>query len=475
MKMPFALLLPFLLPALLLAEPTPAPRPTPHPTPQQRPIVFTHVTVIDGTGVQPQPDRTIVITGQQISALGKTGSVAIPDGAQVIDANGKFLIPGLWDMHVHISGSHVEKEQFLSMCLANGVTGVRDMGGNLLETFHQWRQEMQEGTRIGPHIVAAGLMVEGPEPSWPLISIPVRTPDEGRQAVRSLIEQGAEFVKVYSRIPRDAYFALADECKKQQIPFAGHVTIFVTPAEASDAGQKSIEHLNGLLLACSTHEDEIKRRGPNQLIGEIVDTYSAQKAAALFAHFVKNQTWQVPTLAVRRAGAFIDDLASTPDARLKYILPSNRERWKPENDFRYKNRTAAQIADRKRLYQKELEVVGAMRRAGVPIMAGTDVGNPYVFPGFSLHDELALLVEAGLTPMEALQAATRNPAKFLERTDLGTVETGKIADLVLLDANPMEEIRNTRRIAAVVVGGRLLSKASLDAMLAEVAAAASRS
>jgi imidazolonepropionase-like amidohydrolase len=190
---------------------------------------------------------------------------------------------------------------------------------------------------------------------------------------------------------------------------------------------------------------------------------------------VKNQTWQVPTLAVRRAGAFIDDLASTPDARLKYILPSNRERWKPENDFRYQNRTAAQIADRKRLYQKELEVVGAMRRAGVPIMAGTDVGNPYVYPGFSLHDELALLVESGLTPMEALQAATRNPAKFLGRTDVGTVETGKIADLVLLDANPLEEIRNTRRIAAVVVGGRLLSKPSLDAMLAEVEAAASRS
>jgi imidazolonepropionase-like amidohydrolase len=475
MKTPCSLLL-LVLPALLLAAPNPMPYPAPRPATHQGPIVFTHVTVIDGTGARPQPDRTVVITGQQIAALGRTGRVPVPAHAQVMDARGKFLIPGLWDMHVHISGFHVDKEQFLPMCLANGVTGVRDMGGNLLETFHRWRQEMEAGTRVGPHIVAAGPMIDGPEPSWPLIAIPVGTPDEGRRAVHSLIEQGADFVKVYSRIPRDAYFAIADECKKQRMPFAGHVTVFVTPAEASDAGQKSIEHLNGILLACSAQEEEIKRRGNvNQSIGEMVDTYSEEKATALFAHFVKNQTWQVPTLAVRRAGAFIDDLASTQDARLKFISPANRERWKPENDFRYKNRTAAQIADRKRLYQKELALVGALRRAGVPIMAGTDVGNPYLFPGFSLHDEMALLVEAGLTPMEALQAATRNPARFLGRNDLGTVEKGKIADLVLLDADPLVEIRNTTRIAAVVVGGRLLPKAVLEAMLAGVEAAASTS
>jgi hypothetical protein len=412
------------LPTLLLAppmpvpqpEPHPMPHPMPHPAPQQRPIAFTHVTVIDGTGARPEPDQTVLITGQQISALGRTGRVPVAVGAQVVDARGKFLIPGLWDMHVHISGFHVEKEQFLSMCLANGVTGVRDMGGNLLETFHRWRKEMQAGTRLGPRIVAAGPMVDGPEPSWPLISIPVGTAAEGRQAVRSLLEQGADFVKVYSRIPREAYFAIADECKKQRIPFAGHVTIFVTPAEASDAGQKSIEHMNGILLACSTREDEIKQRGNvNQSIGEIVDTYSDQKASALFAHFVKNQTWQVPTLTVRRAGAFIDDLASTHDERLKYISLANRERWKSE------------------------------------------------------------LVEAGLTPMEALQAATRNPARFLGRTDLGTVEEGRTADLVLLEADPLEDIRNTTRIAAVVVGGRLLPKAALEAMLAGVEAAASKS
>lgn len=254
--------------------------------------------------------------------------------------------------------------------------------------------------------------------------------------------------------------------------FAGHVTIFVTPAEASDAGQKSIEHMNGILLACSAHEEEIKKRGNvNQSTAEIIDTYDDGKAASLFARFVKNRTWQVPTLTVRRAGAFLNDSEFIQDARLKYIPPATRERWKPENDFRYRNRTPAEIATRKRLYQKERQLVGAMHRAGVPLMAGTDVGNPYVFPGFSLHDELALLVAAGLTPMEALQAATRNPAQFLGEKDLGTVQQGKLADLVLLDADPLADIRNTTKIAAVVVRGRLMEREALDHLLAKVEAA----
>ncbi|MGH9844978.1 MAG: amidohydrolase family protein, partial [Blastocatellia bacterium] len=203
--------------------------------------------------------------------------------------------------------------------------------------------------------------------------------------------------------------------------------------------------------------------------------YSDQKAGALFARFKQNATWQVPTLTVLRGGAFLDDPNFTNDPRLKYLPSDLKARWEPKNNPVFKNSTAADFAGLKKIFLKQLQIVGAMQRAGVELLAGTDVLNPYCFPGFSLHDELALLVKAGLTPMEALQAATRNPAKFLGQLDsLGTVERGKIADLVLLEANPLAEISNTQKINAVVVGGKLVSKAELQEMLAKVEAVASK-
>jgi Amidohydrolase family/Tetratricopeptide repeat len=206
-----------------------------------------------------------------------------------------------------------------------------------------------------------------------------------------------------------------------------------------------------------------------------LETYSQQKAESLFSELKKNHTWQCPTLTVERSVAFLNDPSFTNDPRLKYMSRQIRSSWDPKADFRFKTRTTEDWALEKRAFRKEVEVVGAMQHAGVDILAGTDTLNPYCFPGFSLHDELNLLVQAGLTPMQALQAATLNPARFMGReTDLGTIETGKLADLVLLDANPLDDIANTRKINAVVYGGRLFPKASLDEMLNEVEALASK-
>ena len=445
-----------------------------------KPLAITHVTVIDGTGAAAQPDMTVVIDGGRITALAKASTISLPAGKEFVDGAGKFLIPGLWDMHVHIVGP-----SYLPLFLANGVTGVRDMHAFFPESIFKMRQETHEGKTLGPRIVAAGALIDGAKPFWPG-SLTATNEEEGRKAVRSLKERGADFIKVYTKLPRPAYRAIADEAKKVGLPFVGHVPESISAAEASDLGQKSMEHLFGIFLACSADEEKLRREeleGMEQLdntairplLGRIqvraLDSYSEVKAKALFAKFAQNGTWQDPTLTVLRSLASRDDERFCNDPRLKYMLVFVRSGWNPKTgSFQI---SAEGLAGLKRTYKSATRLVKAMHEAGVQFLAGTDVTNPYCFPGFSLHDELALLVsECKFTPMEALQCATRNPAKFLgKEKDLGTVEPGKIADLVLLEGNPLDDIRNTAKLAAVVVAGKLLPKAELEKMLREVEAA----
>jgi imidazolonepropionase-like amidohydrolase len=438
-------------------------------------IAITNATIIDVTGKPAQRAMTVVVQGELIAAVGKTGKVQVPKDAQVIDATGKFLIPGLWDMHVH-SGAG-----FGELYIANGVTGVRDMNATM-SAVKNARDAIAAGRQVGPRIVASSRIVDGPQPVWPG-SIAVKNPEEGRQAVSTARAEGAEFLKVYSLLSRESYFAIADEAKKQGIPFAGHVPNTVTVAEASDAGHKSMEHLYGILISCSKREDEIRktlaatpvaerRQVQNKLFTEL--DYDETKAKALFARFVKNQTWQSPTMTVLRSMASLDLETFISDPRLKYMPPSFKNFWNPKNDFRLKTMTAEDYAFQRKMLEKHKYLVGKMRRAGVEFIAGTDVMNPFCFPGFSLHDELALYVESGFTALEALQTATINPARYLgmEKT-LGTIEAGKLADLVVLDANPLQEIRNTTKVSMVVAQGRLFASESIKQML-EKAESASR-
>lgn len=475
MRKLFALLLLLALPARPAAQQPAAPPP----------LVFTHVTVLDVAGGTALPDRTVVITGDRITELGKSAEIRTPQGAQVIDATGKFLIPGLWDMHVH----WLHKD-YLPLFPANGVTGIRIMWGDSMH--HQWRQEITQGAVRGPRMAIASPIVDGPTPIWPG-STAVKDGAEARRFVIQAKQDGADFIKVYSRLPRDAYFAIADEAKKQGLPFAGHVPAAVTVAEASDAGQQSIEHFTNVLEACSSREEEVRQKSaeawtnlpegqkfPSRaslrpLIRLMLDTFSPEKANALYARFARNRTWQCPTLTVQRNMAFIQDPAIHNDPRVKYMPPGMASSWNPKGDFRLQDRAEEDFELARASYRKLKEQIGPMRRAGVEFLAGTDVLNPYCFPGFSLHDELGLLVEGGLTPLEALQAATLNPARFLgKEKDLGTVEKGKIADLVLLAANPLDNIGNSRKIEAVVLNGKLLPKAEIEKMLADIEAAAAR-
>jgi hypothetical protein len=443
-------------------------------------LAFTHVTVIDATGSAPQLDMTVVIENNRISIIGKSRNVRVPRAARVVNGKGKFLIPGLWDMHVHIS-----YKNFLNLFIANGVTGVRDMGGSPEEfvLLQQWRAQIKRKSLVGPRIVAAGTHLDGPRSTSKPNSVNAASADEGQQAVSLLKERGADFIKVYSMLPREAYFAIADEAKRQRLSFAGHVPASISATEASDAGQESFEHLFGVLTSCSKDESDLRNEVAAAVsktgfsifvqaeIGaqlKAIISYDDKKAGALFARFVHNKTWQVPTLVAWQKLAFGDSGQFAGDWRTKSFPPSYAERWTLQRAGFLKSLGAEFSSRRTELFEKQLNLVNEMHRQQVQLMSGTDTTAPFVYPGLSLHEELELLVQAGLTPMAAMQTATRNPAEFLGFLDtLGTIELGKIADLILLEADPMQDIRNTRMIAAVITDGKLLTKKTLQKMLAD--------
>jgi imidazolonepropionase-like amidohydrolase len=435
-------------------------------------LIIENVTIIDVTGAPAQTHRTVVVEDGRIQGIYEANRTQ--KGALRINATGKFLIPGLWDMHVHtVFGDWFPhgKEIALPLFVANGVTGVRDMGGEL-DVLQQWRKEIATGTLLGPRMVISGPMLDGPKPRFPS-SIAITTPDDGRRAVDDLKRHGVDFIKLQSLIPREAVFAIADEARKQSIPFVGHVPDSVRASEASNAGQKSFEHLIGIFEGSSPLEDEFLK-GPKAET-KFLATYEPARAATLFALLAKNHTWQCPTLVWERGGNLIDQSDFAHDPRAKYVPAYWKDvTWKRFTDEIIQGFGADDGVTRRRFVEKELEVVKTMHAAGIQFLAGTDTApGVYIFPGFSLHEELQRFVAAGFTPLQALQTATLNPATFLGMTDrLGTVETGKLADLLLLDANPLDDIRNTQKISAVIVDGRYLSRADLDKMLTGVESAA---
>jgi len=328
---------------------------------------------------------------------------------------------------------------------------------------------------VAPEVIFGSAIVDGDPPVWPG-SIIIKNPGDARRTVDEIKADGADFVKIYNDIPRDAYFALAEEARKQNIPFAGHLPYGVRVSEASDVGQRSIEHLDGIAIACSKREESIiKELRPlhylekMNLVVEAIHSFDSAQCEALLTQFRRNGTWQVPTLTVHRGMAFLNDYHFTSDPRLAYMSGEVRHRWQPENDFRFRRWPPAEFELHRCVFNADKQLTGIMFRAGVPLLAGTDAMNPFCFPGFSLHDELALLVESGLKPLAALQSATLRPAEFLGRSEaLGLIAPGKRADLVLLSADPLADIHNTTQIQAVWLHGKYFDRPALDVLLEAV-------
>ncbi len=457
------------------------------------PLTITHVTIINPQG-PPQPDMAVVISAGVIEWVGTASGRKRPthQGELEFDARGKFLIPGLWDMHTHVAGISADpawsKNVLLPLLVANGIVGIRDMGGDL-SALQEWRQEIASGALLGPQIVAAGpMLVPAPRPGKAKSTDPsvveVGTPEEGRAAVDQLQKQGADFIKVI-QLSREAYFAVAEEAKKDGITFVGHIPTAVTASEASAAGQKSIEHIiySSLAVDCSSEDLELHRRlleaaakrdrSDAAVYDDADRTFSPQKAAALWATFNRNGTWVTPTLY--SISIMAHSLQQSPELSLNnpllaYVPLALQKQWRPTRPP-----TQKELADSawwQRQYENDRELTGEMHRAGVHLLAGSDSLDRYVFPGSSLHYELRELVAAGLTPQQALQTATENPAEFLGRKDIGMIAAGRRADMLLLDADPLQDIANTQKISGVLLAGQFLQRKDLEALLEKSRSAA---
>lgn len=446
-------------------------------------LAIINATVVDVTNGMLQRGMSVIVDGNRITSVVPTPPRASAKG-RVVDAKGMYVIPGLWDMHTHAYfgwPADFGDSYVLPLFIANGITGVRDMGSDL-DAVLKARSDVAAHRLVGPRMVVSGPMLDGPKVSFKA-SIAITTPDDGRKAVDMLKARGVDFIKVQSGVPRDAYFAIADETKKVGIEFEGHVPDAIRASEAVAAGQRTFEHLIGIFEASTPDEDAfLKRRygagkdsAHNKSLAALLNRYDANREANIIALLAKNGVWQCPTLFWERGQWLVDvidftkdpDLAFTPRTWIQKKYPSSAKSIAASMD-------TDPLEVRRRFVDHELDIVRKLRDANVPFLAGTDTpAGVEVTPGISLHLELQRFVAAGFTPLQALQTATINPARFLGKTsEFGTVQSGRVADLIILRGNPLDDVANTRAIAGVVADGRYWSAASLDSLREKIKAVA---
>jgi imidazolonepropionase-like amidohydrolase len=430
-----------------------------HPASGEDRIAVVNVTIIDGTDHLPRTNSTLILQGRKIVAI-TSAETKPPKGAKIVDGTGKFLVPGLWNNDLH--GSYEDAKTDLLDLVLHGITTVRDMGAPL-DDIVRLRDATASGALVGPRLLIAGPLLEGPIPIQRPLIVSLFSEAQAREEVRTLKRRNVDYVEVDTSLTPELYWAIADEARRQDLPLVGHIPATISGRDIVKANQSNVEHLGGrylnILISCSTdeayfsrilghlNEDFLislkERRSANEpqfkadFDERLLSTFDESKAQQLFRLYEKSGVAQTPTLYV-----------------LKTLWETNKESQKlDDRDMEFGNR----------IFAKDLQVVSEMVKAGVRILAGTD--GPYEHGGNALHSELELLVEAGLSPLQALQAASREAAEAMGLSkDVGTIEVGKTADLVLLDADPLRDIANTRKIIAVVLHGQLFSKDELSTM-----------
>jgi hypothetical protein len=427
----------------------------------------------------------IYLHDNRIASIHDAGS-SLPSGVRTLDARGLFVAPGYWDMHVHVNGHHSD-QWMLPMFVAAGVTGVRDMSGDCvtpgctenLASMRALQERVSHGEQVGPRILAiASAQVDGPRelqsgaPAW---SAP-GTPEAARTLVRKFKARGVDFIKPYNSIPRETYFELLRAASAAGLRLSGHVPLSVTTLEAVEGGQLTIEHAVRPALDCAGYADVLHEEyeawasgrakdSPNtKNYAKLLESFDERRCDRIIAGIGATRAWYVPTQITRRFEAYADEKAFTEDSRLRFVPREVLAYWQDDIAGQRKRfaEAPAQKAGFVGFYELTLRLTGKMHAAGVPVLVGSDALDSYCFPGSSLHDELLELRKAGLSNAAVMRAATLSAAEFLGReAEFGTVEAGKMADLVLLRADPLVDIANAAKVEAVVLNGRLFTHQAL--------------
>ncbi|MBC9912068.1 amidohydrolase family protein [Chitinophaga varians] len=448
---------------------------------QQADLIISPVKVIDIKTGKITPHQAIVVRHDTILAVTTPARARQYHAAQTLDGGHQYAMPGLWDNHMHFGGGDTladENKNFLPLYLAHGITTIRDCAADISAQVLKWRDEVNKGTLQGPTIFTSGPKLEGYKSVW-IGDIEIGTTAELNHALDSLQRMHVDFVKITDNtIKPELYLEAVKAARQRGMIISGHVPYALTLQQVTDAGLSSVEHLSYVwkagvkdeaALSRSIANGEIKGRDINRYILTHFDTAAALKA---YRHMAAKGTAVTPTLSLGQILAYFDQDNHAQDPYLAYIGKGLQKTYEMRVKRVMKDDSAA-IAYRKALYEKESAILPLLQKAGVMIMAGTDAGylNSFDYPGIGLHRELALMVHFGLTPLQALQASVIHSPEFLHQQGYGAVAAGKKADILLLSANPLEDIHNTEKINAVVTKGQLLDRTALDQLLNQVKAA----
>ncbi|MBL8554564.1 MAG: amidohydrolase family protein [Phenylobacterium sp.] len=457
----------------------------PAPAAQPVDLLIRHASVIDVHTGKIAREQVVAIRGGDIVSVGPDSGAKAFAARQTVDATGRFVMPGLWDMHVHFGGGPEliqENRDLLPLYLAHGITSIRDCAGDLADDVLAWRDEIRSGALPGPTLYTSGPKLEGYKPIWKGV-LEVGTEAEVDAALDRLQGLKVDFVKITDNTLKPELFLYAvRQATKRGLRTSAHIPAAVTVEQASEAGLTSIEHMSYALRPGSPQEAALAadvaagRIAPAEATARTLAAFDPAVARAAYRGFAAKGTMITPTLNGSKATAYLDQDDHRHDAYLAYIGPGLKKtyEWRVE---RAAKDDAAAIARRHRTYEKAADLLPLLRDAGMTIIAGTDAGflNSFNYPGIGLHDEMAIFVAHGLTPLQTLQAATLAGPKYFGVSDrYGAVAAGKAADILILDRNPVQDISATRTVRGVVLRGRYFDRAALDAMLAEARAKVAR-
>ncbi len=420
--------------------------------------------------------QDIYILDGKIKAIKTAQSEQTFEADSTIDATGKYVLPGFWDNHIHLRGGDsliANNKNFLKLFIANGVTTVRDAGGDLTPSVMDWKSQIAKEKLIGPTIFTAGPKIDGPNSTW-AGSLEVQSDEDVENALDSLEKLQVDFVKLYdSRISAENYLKSIARAEERGLVVSGHMPFTVTLDETIEAGMDGIEHLYYIMKGCANNEVEVTEKLKNGEMGfwgampALMDAYADSTAQKTFTQLKENDVFVVPTLHIGKTLSYLDEVDHSDDPYLKYMGKGIIKTY----EGRIKG--ALNASEEARENRKQLdaffgELAKSLNTAGVSMLAGSDCGafNSYVYPGISLHKELEAMVANGISPLDALRTSAHHGAQFLKQTeDYGGISEGKVSDLVILEGNPLEDITHTQKMYSVVKGTQVFSKQQLQEFL----------